>query len=38
MSLVTPSRWSTVRRLFESAIDMPTIERGSYLESECADD
>ena len=38
MSLFPQSRWSTVRRLFESAIDMPTIERGAYLQSECADD
>jgi serine/threonine-protein kinase len=38
MSLVNQNRWSTVRRLFESAIDMPTIERGAYLQAECADD
>jgi hypothetical protein len=38
MSLVPSSRWSTVRRLFESAIDMPTIERGAYLQAECAND
>ena len=38
MSLVNPNRWSTVRRLFESAIDMPTVERGAYLQAECADD
>jgi serine/threonine-protein kinase len=38
MSLAPSNRWSTVRRLFETAIDMPTIERGVYLQQECADD
>ena len=32
------SRWEEVDRLFDAALDRPTTERRSFVESECSDD
>lgn len=33
-----PDRWTTVRQLFESSLELPAAERERYLFEQCADD
>ncbi len=36
--LMSPERWHQIESVFQQAIDLPTIERASYLDSACLND